>query len=125
MSRIDALIAANVADTVRAPQASSRVVAGQSEHAQIRALSDAVRGDIPKPVNPDEIRAASLRLKQVIEAASGQQLEFNVDEDSRELLVKVMDQKTGEVIRQIPSQEILELEKRIHDMIGVVLNKQA
>ncbi len=125
MSRIDALVAANVADTVRAPDAINRATAHQVQHAQVKAIQDGARGDIPQPVTPEEVRAASLRIKQVIEVANGQQLAFHVDEDSKELLVKIMEEKTGKVIRQIPSQELLDMEKRIHEMVGLLLNERA
>jgi len=40
-------------------------------------------------------------------------LEFSIDQDSGELVVKVVDAQTHEVIRQIPSQEALALAKDI------------
>lgn len=36
-------------------------------------------------------------------------LQFSVDEDSGDVVVKVVDRGTGEVLRQIPSKELMEL----------------
>jgi len=60
-----------------------------------------------------------------VEAASGRQLQFNTHERSRELLVQVKDMTTGEVIRQIPSKEILAMRDRIADLVGMMLDKKA
>jgi flagellar protein FlaG len=38
---------------------------------------------------------------------------FNVDEESGRTVVTVLDRETGEIIRQIPSQEILEISARL------------
>ena len=40
-------------------------------------------------------------------------LEFSINNDSGEVLVKVVDNKTREVIRQIPSDEVLALARNI------------
>ncbi|MBU2877981.1 flagellar protein FlaG [Aliiglaciecola lipolytica] len=64
--------------------------------------------------------------------ATNRQLSFSVDEKSERQVVKVTDSESGEVIRQIPSEEVLALSERIKDLqsdvgsaVGVLLNKQA
>ena len=52
-------------------------------------------------------------------------LSFTVDEDTGETVVTILDSETGEVIKKIPSDEILSLKKRIGDMIGLLLDKKA
>lgn len=48
------------------------------------------------------------------------ELQFTVDDESGETVVKVIDKETDELIRQIPAQEILELRKRLEEMRGVI-----
>jgi flagellar protein FlaG len=43
-------------------------------------------------------------------------LSFSVDEDSQRSVVSVTDANSGDVIRQIPSEEVLELAQRLQDL---------
>jgi flagellar protein FlaG len=52
-------------------------------------------------------------------------LAFSVDEDSGAAIVKVMDIDTGDIIRQIPSDEALELAQKLQDVKGLLLKTQA
>ena len=58
-------------------------------------------------------------------------LAFSVDEDTNRSVVTVKDSSSGDVIRQIPSDEVLRLAERIKDLqqdigssVGVLFNKQ-
>lgn len=50
-------------------------------------------------------------------------IRFSVDEDSNEIVVKVVDKVSGEVISQIPSDEIINLKKRLEEMTGLLVEK--
>jgi len=50
-------------------------------------------------------------------------LSFFVDKDSGRYGVKVVDNKTQKVIRQIPPQEVLEVAAKIKEMLGALLDK--
>jgi flagellar protein FlaG len=52
-------------------------------------------------------------------------LQFSVDDDSGRIVVKVIDRETDEVIRQIPSEEILAMMKHINDIDGLIFNARA
>jgi flagellar protein FlaG len=55
-------------------------------------------------------------------------LVFSLDKDSGEMVVRVVDAKTDEVIRQIPSQEMLELARSLEEFQsthGVFLKSKA
>lgn len=47
-------------------------------------------------------------------------LQFSVDDDSGETIIKVVDAETKELVRQIPSEEIVALRRRIKDAAGVL-----
>jgi flagellar protein FlaG len=57
--------------------------------------------------------------------AKAQGLEFMIDTDSKRLVVKVVDQQTKEVIRQVPSQEVLEIAKALDRAQGLLIRQQA
>jgi len=52
-------------------------------------------------------------------------LEFSIDEDSQRTVIKVVDQKTKELIRQMPSAEALEIAKALDRMQGLLINQKA
>ena len=47
-------------------------------------------------------------------------LDFRVDPESDDLVVQVLNRDTGEVIRQIPSDALLELRQKLEDLQGVL-----
>jgi len=52
-------------------------------------------------------------------------LEFEIDEESKDLVVKIIDRDTKEVVRQMPTKEALEMAKSIDKMVGRLLNQSA
>ena len=49
-------------------------------------------------------------------------IQFENYQDTNELVVKVIDRETNEVIRQIPPEELLELTKNLQEMQGNLVN---
>lgn len=60
----------------------------------------------------DQVSQAVSQLNQSPQARA-QGLEFSIDKDSKRTVVKVIDQTTKEVLRQIPSPEALEIAKSL------------
>lgn len=54
-----------------------------------------------------------------------QNLEFSIDEDAHRTVVKVVDQQTKDVIRQIPTAEALEIAKALDRVQGLLIQQQA
>ena len=52
-------------------------------------------------------------------------LQFSVDKDSDRLVVKVVDSETQEVIRQIPSEEMLRIARSLDSSESLILREQA
>lgn len=52
-------------------------------------------------------------------------MQFSVSEGSGKMVVEIKDEKTGEVIRQIPSEEVLQLEKKLDEVQGLLFSKKA
>ena len=53
------------------------------------------------------------------------QLRFSMDDESDKMVVKVIDQTTKEVIRQIPSEEMLAIAKALDTMKGLLIQQKA
>jgi flagellar protein FlaG len=60
----------------------------------------------------DQVNEAVSQLNKSSQAKS-QGLEFSVDNDTKRTVVKVVDQSTKEVLRQIPTPEALEIAKSL------------
>lgn len=122
MSRIDAQIATQVSDLVR-PQATTASRQTQAQVAQVQGGQAVAAGQAP--VSADHLHAAAAQLKQVIEAASSRRLSMDIDRDSDQAFMRITDLQTGEMIKQIPTKEIMELHARLQDFIGMFIDKQA
>lgn len=61
----------------------------------------------------DEERTRITERLQELARASGRDLEFRVDEASDRVVISVRDQRTGELIRQIPDETALRIAERL------------
>jgi flagellar protein FlaG len=50
-------------------------------------------------------------------------LQFNIDEKLKDIVVKIVDTKTGETIRQIPPDEVLRLREHFKEMVGLIFKE--
>jgi flagellar protein FlaG len=57
--------------------------------------------------------------------ALNRDLNFSVDDSTGDVVVKVIDVESGNVIRQLPSEEALRLSERLEDLRSLMLNTKA
>ena len=116
---------------------------GQAAPAQTRPPSPDImlkRPDIkadatPKVVAPKPIEIkfdqaqATKNLKEAVSllnkqmADTGRGLGFSYDESKASAVIKVSDINTGEVVRQIPSEDVLRIAHKIDDLKGILYNR--
>lgn len=84
---------------------------------------DAVKQTEPAP-SLAQVTEAVKNINKTLQTLS-QDLEFSIDEDSNRTIVKVVDQKTKEVIRQIPTPEALEIAKALDTVQGLLIRQTA
>jgi flagellar protein FlaG len=63
-------------------------------------------------------------VRKAIEPVA-QNLLFSIDDDTGRTIVKVVDAQTDEVIRQMPSEEVLAISKAIDKLKGVLIQQKA
>ena len=51
-------------------------------------------------------------------------LEFSMHEESGRTMIKVVEKDTGDLIRQIPPEEVLDLISRVNDVLGIFFDKK-
>jgi flagellar protein FlaG len=82
----------------------------------------------PKPAERDtersQVTQALERIQRFVQPMANE-LEFSVDEVSGVRVVKVIDRATQELIRQIPSAEMLEIAKALDRLQGILLKQKA
>jgi flagellar protein FlaG len=66
-------------------------------------------------------------LQQVSERLQTNQrtLQFSVDKDTQSTVVKVIDSETNKLIRQIPSEELLSISRRLEAATGMLFSEKA
>lgn len=102
-----------------------------SEVAAPRPVSSEPR-PVPNPA-PEQLTQNEPDPKDVKQAAegvnaflksSGSHVKFEVHEATKKMIVEVIDDTTQEVVRTIPSKELLDLAAKIGEMVGLLLDKK-
>ncbi len=84
----------------------------------------AAQQDTAKPAPVDE-----KQLNEMVDELNGfaqsvqRQLEFSIDQDNGEVIVKVVDAETRDVVREIPPEEIREMRKRLSEISDKLFQK--
>ena len=102
-----------VAKVSGAAAAASEGLKAQTADA-VSAVNPAVRAELQEAVG-----VANERLLQ-----RGQKLDIGVDEESGTIVIRVSDQKTGEMIRQMPSEEALRITRSIDRLTGILVDQK-
>ena len=73
----------------------------------------------PQRLSREEIEQTVSEVSDFVQNIQ-RNLLFSVDDDSGETVIKVTDMETDDVIRQIPSEEVLQLQQYIKDASGIL-----
>jgi len=75
-----------------------------------------VKADV-KETSLELVKSAAAQGNSILQATN-RNLEFQVDESTKKVVVKIVDSKSGDVVRQIPSEDMLAFIKRMQDLEG-------
>jgi flagellar protein FlaG len=121
---------ANPQPVSRVNDDSSRTVAAASSSEARRAPAADLQPNTspaaaPPPASAEQLKSAVSDINRALRQ-SNQGLEFSIDSDTDRVVIKMTDTQTGEVIRQIPSEETLAISRSIGDFQqGMLLRQQA
>ena len=65
-------------------------------------------------VNTAEVRQAVSRINEIVQSIQ-RDLSFNMDEGSGKYVIRVVDTESGELIRQIPTEEVLAIATQLRE----------
>lgn len=73
--------------------------------------------DAQKPETASDEQKLDNAVEQLNQFAQSVQrkLEFSVDEESGKTVIKVIDKESGEMVRSIPSEEVLNMQQRLRE----------
>jgi flagellar protein FlaG len=84
---------------------------------------------VPEPVlqqpSQEQVQKAVESMKQMVETAAPNSLAFSIDDSTGKTIVRISDAQTGEMIRQIPSEELLAIARSLDRMQGMLLRQEA
>jgi flagellar protein FlaG len=99
------------------PTAAQEAVEAAGQAAQAAVVEGANVSEINADSNVTETQVAdAIESIQSFVDSNQRNLSFSVDEDSQRSVVSVTDASSGDVIRQIPSEEVLELAQRLQEL---------
>jgi len=88
------------------------------------ALAALVPGnDDRKAPPPPDIRQVTADIAQVSQTFN-KKLQFVVDQQSHEVIVKVIDKTTDKVIKVLPPEELQRLHRKLKEAIGFLFNEE-
>ncbi len=71
--------------------------------------------DIVTDMNKEELDETIIQLNDSLQNVQ-RNLKFSIDKDAGRIVINVTDKETDELVRQIPSEEVLELARNLQEM---------
>ena len=105
--------------------ASARVVPNERPSPPSFAAPAAAAAAPASVPTHEQVQQAAQMITKAIQSFSSN-LEFSVDDAAvGKTVVKVVDKETGEMIRQIPSQDALDIARALDRLRGLLIRQQA
>ena len=110
----------NISQAVTAENVQAEKVVNQVKEAeQVKQRSKA---EVSPELNHEKVEEAVASLNAFVQLMD-RNVSFEIDSDSGRDVISVFEKETKELIRQIPSEETLELLKRMDKMVGVLFSE--
>lgn len=93
----------------------------EGENRPLSQLSDFERNTLPisEKVVIDAIEKANKAI-----SGANRKFEFSIHEKTKEIMVKVIDSDTNQVIREIPPEKILDMVAKMWEMVGLIVDER-
>jgi len=79
---------------------------------------------VPEPVRAETMKQIASNINDFLKSSSSN-LQFMVDVDTKKVVVRVVDSETNQLIRQIPSEEMVAISKALDQMTGLLVKQTA
>jgi flagellar protein FlaG len=114
----------NATSKVDLPVAATRTTQTDGPQKSERAIEPAQSSDFTSESQPPRaaLGQAVSKVREFLQQ-SGSRLQIEVDQDLNRVIVKILNGDSGEVIRQIPPQEVIDLAKNLSGTKGLLLGE--
>ncbi|MXS19964.1 flagellar protein FlaG [Pseudomonas oryzihabitans] len=103
--------------------AGSKVAAGLPPEKSAATEQDKTKQSSAE-INRDKVDSALSGLKSKLQN-DHRNLDFSVDNSTGQVVVKVIDGESGKLVRQIPTEDVLELSKQLDDFRSLMFEAKA
>lgn len=106
-------------------QSSPKVPSGNVSAAPVEVSQDAVQA-LDAKAQAEQVGEAVKKINETIGSMNKNVgLEFSTDEDTKLRMVRVVDVASKEVLRQIPTEEVINIAKAIDKLQGLLVRDKA
>ncbi|MFZ6692464.1 flagellar protein FlaG [Undibacterium sp. SXout20W] len=98
--------------------------AGSASAVQSPAPVEATSTEAKKNVDPHQLNKAVGDINKTLQDR-GQDVRFSIDQSSKRVVVKIVDQSTNKVLRQIPTEQALEISQSLDKLQGLIIKQEA
>jgi flagellar protein FlaG len=88
-----------------------------------RQMSSKEETPSPEPMSLKTLQSTVAKVQESLGKLDSS-LKIEVDADSHQVVVKVLNDQSGEIIRQIPAEEMIEIAKRLDASQALLLTKR-
>jgi len=89
---------------------------------ELKEAPELQESQIPKNA-PEQIKEVITRLQTTLQNIEPR-IELSVDKELNQVIFRIVDKESGELIRQIPSEEVLELDRFFADKSGLFVEEE-
>ena len=86
--------------------------------------SPAANGSAAAQPEPEAVQQLAAELDKALTKLEGD-FSVSVDKESGMVIVRITDEVTGEIVRQIPPKELLEADRSMERIVGLIVDDQA
>lgn len=95
-----------------------------NERSQIQAVQSVDEKEaVENQISHEQLEMVAQQLQDFV-GKMNKGLEFTVDQDSGRDVIKVIDKSNGDLIKQYPSEEVLDLVSKLSQAAGAFINEQ-
>ncbi|WP_157237989.1 flagellar protein FlaG [Desulfobacter curvatus] len=93
------------------------------ENTETKEKKDSLNQTSGQKMSTEEVKEVVESFQEMSETIQTK-LSFSVDEENNEIVVKIFDKESEELIRQFPSDEMLSLQDKMSDLAGFLFDQK-
>jgi len=98
--------------------------AGQANFIKVNGDKNAVADTKRTEIKEKEIHKAIDKLNKFLEDKSTH-AEYSIHDKLKDVMIKIVDDKTGEVIQELPPKKVLDMVAKMCEMVGLIVDNKA